>query len=133
MTMQQALALQPQWVQLWTNWLLIGAFVLPLGLFIWRETRLTALFNLTAGVLAGLSTSWLYNKMGYTKLLGLGHILFWTPLAIYYWRQLGRNDLPKYARWIMLIAIATILISLAFDYTDAVRYVFGNRTALALP
>ncbi len=133
MSMQDAMALQPLWLRLWLNWMMIGAFVLPLGLLIWRQTRLAALFILASDILAALGTGWLYNKLGYVKLLGLPHLLFWTPLAIYLFIRLRRGDLPKYASWIMMITLATIVISLAFDYTDVLRYAFGNRTALALP
>jgi hypothetical protein len=130
MTMQEAIALQPQWVQLWLNWMMIGAFILPLGLFIWKQTRVTAVYILLSDVLAAFSTDWLYNKLGYVKLLGLPHLFLWTPLAIYLYLQLKRTDIPKYARWIIIVVLATITVSLAFDYTDVARYVLGNRGAV---
>ena len=43
MTLQDALATQPAWVQVWVMWLFIGAFVLPLGLLIWRRTRIAGI------------------------------------------------------------------------------------------
>jgi uncharacterized membrane protein YeaQ/YmgE (transglycosylase-associated protein family) len=133
MTMQEALTLQPLWVRVWLDWLMIGAMILPLGLFIWRQTRFAALMNLIAGVLGGVGTGYLYNRMGYVKLLGLPHIVVWTPLAIYYFQSLRGGGLPKYASWIMVVAFLTITISLAFDYTDVLRYILGNRTPMAMP
>jgi hypothetical protein len=133
MTFEQAIALQPQWVQLWLKWLLFGAFVLPLALFIWRQGRMAAVLTLAAGAAAGFLTNWLFTSFGYVKLLGLGHIPFWTPLAIYLFYQLRRADMPPWPRRIIMVVLATILVSLAFDYADVARYLLGERAATALP
>ena len=133
MTMQEAIDLQPLWVRLWLNWMLFGAFALPLALLIWRQSRIAGIATLISDVAAGFGTGWLYSQMGYVKLLGLPHILFWTPVAIYLFLQLRRADLPKWPRWIMTVVLATIVVSLAFDYTDALRYVLGERTPTFKP
>jgi hypothetical protein len=133
MTFDQAVALQPQWVQYWLYWLLFGAFVLPLALFIWRQSRMAALFTLAAGIAAGLAVNWLFNSMGYTRLLGLGHIPFWTPLAIYLFYQWRRPDMPPWPRRIIFVVLATILVSLAFDYADVARYLAGERGTVGMP
>ncbi|MCB1342813.1 MAG: hypothetical protein KDK24_17435 [Pseudooceanicola sp.] len=128
MTLEEALRLQPVWVQLWLYVLLAGAFVLPLTLLIWRQTRMAAVLAVAASVLAGVGVGWMYDRMGYVKLLGLPHILFWTPLAIYLVALARRPDMPDWPRRILWAVAATILISLAFDYTDAVRWLLGERT-----
>jgi hypothetical protein len=133
MTFEQAIAQQPAWVQYWLYWLVIGTFVLPLALLIWRQTRLAAIATLAASLCGGLGVTWLYGQMGYVKLLGLPHIIFWTPLVIYLVMQHRRGDLPQWPRWILSAVIATILVSLAVDYTDAARYLLGERTPLAMP
>jgi len=133
MTFEQAVALQPQWVQYWLYWLMFGAFVLPLTLLIWRQSRMVAVFSIAAGVAAGFLTNWLFNSYGYVKLLGLGHIPFWTPLAIYLLYQLRRPDMPLWPRRIIMVVLATIVISLAFDYVDVARYLLGERTPVAMP
>ena len=92
MTMQEAIAHQPQWVQLWMNWMMVGAFILPLGLFFWKQTRLAAVLTIISGVLAAIGTSQLYDRLGYVKLLGLPHLFFWTPLAIYFICMLRNSD-----------------------------------------
>lgn len=132
MTLQDALAQQPAWLAWWLNWLMVGAFVLPAALLIWRQTRIAGAAAIVAGILAAVGTSWLFDRFGYVKLLGLPHIVLWTPLAIYMLKLLRQTDLPNYARSILLIVLATILISLAFDYTDFMRYVLGNRAPLAV-
>jgi uncharacterized membrane protein YeaQ/YmgE (transglycosylase-associated protein family) len=133
MTLQEAIAQQPAWIGYWLNWLLFASFILPLALLIWRQSRIAAIAAIVAGVAGAFGTGWLYDKMGYVKLLGLPHIVVWTPLAIYLVRQIRRADMPKWPRWIIGVVLASILISLAFDYTDALRYLLGERMALAKP
>ncbi len=133
MTFQEAIAQQPAWIGYWLKWLLLGAIVLPLALLIWRQSRIAAIAAIVAGVVGGFGTGWLYDKVGYVKLLGLPHIIMWTPLAIYLAIQIRRVDMPIWPRRIMIVVLATILISLAFDYTDVARYLLGERTPLARP
>jgi len=128
MTMNEAIALQPQWLTYWLYWLIFGAFILPAALLVWRQSRLAGITAIVAGVVAGFGVSWLYDQMGYVKLLGLPHLFVWTPLAIYLFLQIKRPDMPKWPRRIMMIVLATILISLAFDYADVLRYILGERT-----
>ena len=131
MTLPEAIAAHAApWVSIWLKVLVAGGIVLPLALLIWRQTRVAAVAAVAAGVLGGLGTDWLYHQLGYVKLLGLAHIVVWTPLMIYFWLLL-REDLPQSARWILWLVMATILISLAFDYSDVARYIAGNRTPLA--
>ena len=133
MTLEQAIAQQPAWVGYWLYWLLFGAFVLPLALLVWRQSRIAGVAAIVAAVVAGLGVGWLYDQMGYVRLLGLPHIVAWTPLAIYLFVQIRRDDMPRWPRRIMVVVLATILVSLAFDYVDALRYLLGERTPLARP
>ena len=133
MTLQEAIAQQPAWIGYWLKWLFFSAFILPFALLIWRQSRIAAIAAIAAAIAGAFGTGWLYDKMGYVKLLGLPHMLVWTPLAIYLVRQMRRADMPKWPRWIMGVVLGSILISLAFDYTDVLRYLLGERTPLAKP
>jgi dolichyl-phosphate-mannose--protein O-mannosyl transferase len=133
MTLSEAMALQPAWIGIWLNILLVGAFIVPLALLIWKPSRLAAIFCIIAGVLGAVGVDAMYNEMGYVKLLGLPHVIVWTPLVIYLVRQIKRPDMPVWPKRIMMVILAVIAISLAFDYTDVIRYVLGERTPLALP
>ena len=63
---------------------------------------------------------------GYVRLLGLAHIVAWTPLLpfLLYHRQpfAEENWTGRYLYWFM----AVITISLIFDYIDVVRYFLGQ-------
>lgn len=133
MTLEEAIAQQPQWVQIWLNILLLGAFVLPAVLLIWRQTRVAGIVSLIVSATAAYGVVWLYDRMGYVKLLGLPHLFLWTPLVIYLIGQFRRDDLPQIPRVLLGAVIATLLISLAFDFSDVIRYILGERMPAALP
>jgi len=126
-------AQQPQWVQIWLNILFICAFILPISLLIWRQTRMVSIVTLICGFLAGASVMWIFNHFGYVRLMGLGHIIFWTPLARYLHAQRARPDMPKLPRKIIGIILLAIVISLVFDYVDVFRYLLGDRTPIPVP
>ena len=133
MTFQEAIAQQPQWVQLWLNVLLLGAFILPAVLLIWRSTRVAGIVILIVSLTAAFGVIWLYDRVGYTKMLGLPHVLLWTPLVIYLIGQFRTVAIPQLPKILLGCVIGTLLISLAFDYTDLIRYYLGDRTPTALP
>ncbi|WP_298297503.1 hypothetical protein [uncultured Litoreibacter sp.] len=132
MSFEEAIALQPAWVGIWLNVLFLGAFVLPVALLFWKPSRMVAVWTLIASLLAGVSVVWMFGQMGYVKLLGLPHLILWTPLAIYLWRQIGRIDMPIWPRRIMWVILGIIVISLAFDYVDVARYILGERGSFAV-
>lgn len=133
MTFNEAMALQPMWVQLWLNILFFGAFVLPLALLIWRETRLAGVVTVLASVAAAVSINWMYAQMGYVKLLGLPHLIFWGPVVVYLWRLQGRGHVRLWPRRIIWVVVAIICVSLAFDAVDVIRWLLGERSPTILP
>jgi hypothetical protein len=130
MTLSQAIAQQPLWVQYWLYILVFGIVVLPLALLIWKQTRLTAVITVVASVIAGLGVSLVYDRFGYVKLIGLPHIILWTPLAYYLFTQIKRSDMPHAPRRIMIAVLSIFIISLVFDYVDVARYVLGEKSPI---
>lgn len=130
MTFQEATAQLPTWVQIWLNILLLGAFILPLTLLIWKQTRVAAIITLLASGLAAFAIMSMYDKIGLVRLLGLPHIILWTPLVIYLIKQSQRTDMPSAPKWIIRIISATIVISLVFDYYDVIRYFLGDTAPI---
>ncbi len=57
-------------------------------------------------------------------LINLTHVVFWTPAVVVLARGVGTlNRRSVYGVW-HLLALATMVISLLFDYRDGVRYLF---------
>jgi hypothetical protein len=127
MTLSEALATQPLWVQYWNYFMVFCIVVLPVSLLIWRQSRFTAVIIVAASLLAGVGVFKIFDSLGYVKLLGLPHIIVWTPLVWYLLRQIKRNDMPVWPRRILLLVLSVFLVSLAFDYVDVARYVLGER------
>ena len=123
---QADMATEAAWVPIWVN--VMGAillFAIPFS-FVRVEARWVLL-----GVLAGgIGTLVVYNYFGYQRILGLGHILFWTPTLIYLFgrRKKLRIRETLSGKWLALAAV-TIAISLVFDYSDFIRWVFTNTSA----
>lgn len=131
MTFNEAMALQPMWLQIWLNVLLVGAFVLPLSFLFWRQSRIAGVVTLAGALIAAFAIIWMYGQLGYVKLLGLPHVILWTPVAVYLWRQIRRADMPVWPRRLMSVSLVIIAISLVFDYVDLARWVLGEREAVA--
>jgi len=129
MTMQDAIAAQPQWVQIWLNVLGVCAFLLPAALLIWRASRLAGAITVIASALAGIGVFWIFNQFGFVRLLGLPHIILWLPVVIYLARQSRRPDMPTAPRAIMYAVMAVMCVSLVFDVVDVARYALGDRAA----
>jgi hypothetical protein len=127
MTLAQSIATQPLWVQYWLYILVFSIVALPIALLIWKQTRLTAVITIAASIIAGLGVSWIYDRLGYVKLLGFPHIILWTPLVWYLWQQTKRADMPIWPLRIMMVIMAMFVLSLVFDYVDVARYVLGER------
>jgi hypothetical protein len=66
--------------------------------------------------------------MGYVKLLGLPHVLIWTPLVFFLLAQARKADMPVWPRRVIWVIVGTIVVSLVFDYVDVARYLLGART-----
>ena len=130
MTLPEAIATLPSWIGLWLNVLMLGGFILPVILLIWRESRWIAICALVAGVASAYSVGEMFEMGGYTKLLGLPHILFYTPLVIVLWQNLMHGNMSNWPHRITWVVLLIICISLAFDYIDVLRFWAGDRLPL---
>ena len=65
------------------------------------------------------------GKFGFTRILGLGHVL-WIPLVFYLWTRLGQHapDEP-FGIWIRFLMVVNT-VSVVIDVIDVVRYVRGD-------
>lgn len=115
----------PTWVIVWVAFMgIVFLLAIPFSL-----SRVEARRALVAMALAFPGMLALYHVVGMVRLLGVVHVVLWTPLAVYLWRRRShwrvRETLA--GKWTALL-FATIFVSLAFDYTDVVRYLLGESS-----
>ncbi len=118
---------QPVAVQLWVLWMIAAIFVVPGLLLRYESSRREGTVILASSiVLAVLMLLW-YSQVGYTRIIALPHILIWPPLLGYLY--LRRNNLasPARVRWLTTILVLTLVVSLAFDCTDVIRYILDAQ------
>ena len=130
MTLEEAMALQPEWVMMWVYVLVAGAFVAPVVLLIWKASRKAGIITLVASLLAGFGVQMMFDAMGYVKLLGLPHLILWVPIVVFLMAQQARGDMTNWPRRIIWFIIAIICISLVFDFIDVARWILGERAPL---
>lgn len=117
-------AAQPEWVQIWLN-VLVGVLGLSV---VFSFVRVEARWVLLGLVLGAAGVIGLYSQIGYSRLLGLGHVLAWTPLLIYLICRRPHWQVKETwsGKWIVA-AVTVLTVSLAFDYADVIRWLVGER------
>ena len=114
----------PQWVQAWVSYMSL----LLMSSILVAPFRPEARWTLVVLILTLPAMMWLYAQVGFVRLLGLVHVVLWTPLLVYLWMRRAHWRVRETiaGKWTALVFV-TILISLLFDYTDVVRYITGDR------
>ena len=116
----------PAWVYYWVNSMGL-MFMLSIP-FAFKNKQARIIF-LATFVFAPIIMMALYAKFGYGRILGLGHILAWTPALYYLFKT--RSEWQANAglanKWLKA-TIIVMCISLVFDVTDVVRYMLGSLT-----
>lgn len=129
MTMNEHMAGYPVWVQVWLLIMMVTVILaIPFAIKDWRARWV--LLSMIANMVV---MQILFTKFGFTRILGLAHVLFWTPLAIYLWRNRSKKPERIWTGRYVKLALTVILISLAFDYADVIRYVLGERAVVSYP
>ena len=122
-SLPEAIMMQPMWLQAWVGWLVLvnvaGAFIFV------RRTEAKWVLIAMAG--NAVLMSWLFAQYGYQRILGLAHVVFWTPLLVYLWRRRREWDLQSLGGKWLSVLFATNLTSLIIDYIDVARYLAGER------
>ncbi len=114
----------------WLYWMAFAIFVTPLVLIFSKATRLDAVIVFLANAAMLVGMDWVYQMMGYVRFLGIVHVVLWTPLFIYLILRAKNGAMPQICRLTMWMFVATLGISLMFDYTDVIRYLLGERDSM---
>ena len=108
----------------WLGWMILVNLVV--SSFYFRrnqEARLILFSFLTQGVIILV----IADTLGYVRLLGIAHVILWTPLMVYLFKRVTkvRHD-QLYFKYLITV-IVTDCLSLVIDYVDVGRYVLGER------
>lgn len=125
-----AIALQPAWLQTWVIVLVIVNLAAALFLVARKDgkfgVRIEALAILLSFFAAGMMMTWLYEKLGYVRLLGLPHLVFWLPVYAWLVVKFRRGEFtPPFKQYLVLYFFIAGL-SLLVDFVDVVRYLIGE-------
>ena len=112
----------PAWVQIW-----VAFFLMPINmaslLFIGEPMGLLIAFLANIGMMMNLPVM-IYDR-GFSKMMALPHLIPWTILvAILLFAPPEATGTYATYLWVLLVAD---VISLAFDYPDARKWLGGER------
>ncbi len=130
MSFEEAIATQPSWVQWWVNGMGIVIVGSMIALLFSKATRRESAVILVTSLAIYFLMMWLYQQVGFVRLLGIVHVVIWTPLAVYFWKRLKDPAITAPFRQVIWVFLATIVVSLLFDYADVVRYLLGERESM---
>lgn len=120
---------QPIAVELWVQWTGAVIFVVPGLLLMYESSRCEGKVILASSIVVSVLMLLWHSQVGYTRILALPHILIWTPLLVYLYARRKNLASPARVCWITTILVLTIVVSLAFDITDVIRYILGERAS----
>jgi hypothetical protein len=115
------LARQPLWIPLWVSFLMLVNLA---SVAFWRKPTarlIPVAFMISSGLMMGL-----YSRFGFSKILGLGHIL-WIPLLLYVLTRLPHTG-GVFRTYLIAWSVSTA-VSLAFDIVDVSKYFMAGNSA----
>ena len=114
----------------WLYWMSFAITITPLVLIFAKATRLDAVIVFLVNLAMFIGMGWIYDVMGYVRLMGIVHVILWTPLFVYLVLRAKNGEMPLPCRLVMWMFAATLAVSLVFDYTDVARYLLGERDSM---
>ena len=112
-------------VQLWVLPQVVLNGMIPLVYLDRTEARIV----LATFVISFMSMVLITAFSGFSRLLGLGHVL-WVPLVLFLWTRFDQIPADDFfGLWIRALMVLNTA-SLVFDVIDVTRYVKGNRSEM---
>ena len=114
----------------WNLWVMILAGVNLLGpILFWKTLEGKVALVAMMGAMAIMVV--IHKKVGFVRLLGLGHLLVWIPfLVICIWRLSLPGTEDTFRLWLISVSVLNGA-SLVLDAVDVWRYLGGDREELA--
>ena len=130
-TLGEAMASEPLWLRTWIQVLVaanLGAVLFVVGREEGRwKIRSEPIAILLAFLAAAIAMGRLYEEIGYVRLLGIAHLVFWGPA--YGWilfarrsRYPLRTPFGAYLHFYLVIAGLSLLV----DAIDVIRHLTGD-------
>jgi hypothetical protein len=133
-TLEAAMATEPIWLRAWIMVLVVVNFA-AVVFIVKREdgrfgVRPEPIAIVVSFVAAAVFMGWLYEQVGYVRLLGLAHLLFWGP--VWGWLLMRRREIGVQSLFgkYVLVYLAVAGLSLLVDAIDVVRYLVGDGALL---
>lgn len=105
------------WVLAWVAWLVI---INTSCLFFLKHTE--ARWILAVMIVNVITLEIIHYFLGFERILGIGHVILWTPLVIYLYKRIPKfNRRTIYGAYLRILVVSMTL-SLIIDYIDVVRY-----------
>lgn len=121
----QSFRRMPGWVQIWVVVILAPANLLPLA-FLDQPFAVWVACLSVGGMVPNLPI--MLAERGLSKRMAVPHVLIWTPLVGFLVWLLAFGPSLSAGYVAMLVALLVIdLISLGFDYVDAIKWYQGDR------
>lgn len=129
-----AAAMEPAWLRWWFRAMILanlGAifFILHKAHGKWR-VRPESVAILLAFIAVGVMMNWMYAKVGYVRLLGLPHLIFWTPVFFWILTKFRRDAYTGLFQYYVFFYLVIVGTSLIIDTSDLVRYLLGDHRPL---
>ncbi|MEM6589098.1 MAG: hypothetical protein AAF641_11675 [Pseudomonadota bacterium] len=130
MSLTEAIATQATWIQVWVGYLAVLNISTLAALLIKSRSRRHGLVVGAAFIANYLLMNWLYGQYGYTRILGLSHVLVWGPLMIYLMAALRGETITGWKRPLTYVFVFSMSMSLAFDIIDVTRWFMGDQASM---
>ena len=111
--------------RIWNIILLLVNFVAPFFFIGHIEAQLT----LAAFVVASIVVVGLHRRLGWVRLLGVGHFAWFALLPWMFTRYVGGDPQGAFRLWMQSLLVVDTLC-LVIDLTDLARYAAGDREPL---
>jgi len=124
--MNTQMAELPNAVQMWMNWMML----IFLGSILFVRKYNTARWVLASILVSMPVALFVYYLTNTIHLLGIVHILLWSPLLVLIYRSDFKSGslskISPYGIWVILLT-TTIVISLIFDVRDVFLVSIGQK------
>jgi len=115
----------PGWVQIWVALILVPVNLAPL-LFLGAPYAVWVAVLSVGGMMPNLPI--MLDERGLSKRTALPHLLIWVPLLVLLgWVLANVDGVTGGYRTLLLLLLVVDLISLGFDFPDALKWWRGDR------